>query len=407
MNRAASAPAPTVVCVLGMHRSGTSVVSRLLNILGVYLGPEHSMSNPAADNPKGHWEHHPISLVNDEILSRFGGRWDEPAAFPHGWFRAPEVADLKDKGRELLADFAGQALWGWKDPRTCLTLPFWLDLVGPIRYVLPVRNPCEVVASLQRRNAMSAEKAERLWLAHVHASLTHTSGQRRLFVFYDDIMNDCATELARMAAFVGRPDAPEDPAVGKAAADFLEETLCHHRLSMEDLADDERISFAAKSLYLAVRGHAPRHTSTENGAGRDRALHGLHKTLDVFGARAAEAWERSAAMARANDEQVSTIAHLTGAVARLTESVASLTLNRDRLESDVQRVTLERETVVQMLGEIHSSAAWKLVTRVRREIVRLFPAGTRRRRAFDAVLRRTAPGRPLARSQAANDPLTG
>lgn len=387
MNRAASIPAPTVVCVLGMHRSGTSVVSRLLNILGVYLGPVGSISNVGTDNPKGYWEHQQIFLLNDEILTRLGGRWDEPAPFPPGWLEAPHLADLKDKGREVLSGFAGQALWGWKDPRTCLTLPFWQDLVGPIRYILTFRNPCEVVASLERRNGMSAEKAERLWLAHAHASLTHTSGQQRMFVFYDDIMSDYETELARMATFIGRPEALQDPAVGVAAADYLEEKLCHHRMSMNELAGDERISFAAKSLYLVVRGHAPGQRSRENGD--------VHATLDVLGARAVDTWERSAAstverdaLARANHEHADTIAHLTATVAHLTESV--------------ERLSIDRRT----LDEIHASRAWTVVTRMRPVIVRLFPSGTRRRRAFDAVLRRVAPGRRLDQPPAAADSLT-
>src|SRR5688572_28881884 len=110
VNHADSIPTPTVLCVLGMHRSGTSVLSRLLNILGVYLGPQRAISNVGYDNPKGYWEHHPIALLNDEILIRFGGSWHEPPVFPPGWSQSPEVADLKDKARVVLADFAGQPL---------------------------------------------------------------------------------------------------------------------------------------------------------------------------------------------------------------------------------------------------------------------------------------------------------
>ena len=60
-----------VICALGMHRSGTSVVARMLNLLGVYLGTDQSVSGTSEDNPKGYWEHHAIVLLNDEILDRF------------------------------------------------------------------------------------------------------------------------------------------------------------------------------------------------------------------------------------------------------------------------------------------------------------------------------------------------
>lgn len=322
--------AKRVICTLGMHRSGTSVVSRMLNLLGVYLGTHQSISDTREDNPRGHWEHYPLVLLNDEILARFGGRWDEPPAFPPSWPRDPRLGDVREKARQLLTeDFAAEPVWGWKDPRTCLTIPFWQDLVGSIRYVMCVRNPCAVVASLSRRDGMSSEKAERLWLAHVQSSLAHTSGQPRMFVFYEDIINDYALELRRMAAFIGRPDRGEDPCVHASVGEFLEKELCHHRVSMEDLADNQRISFATKGLYLALRGLAPRDTPVDAAFSLDRAGRSAQTTLDLLGARALETWDRTAAVAAECHELAMT-------EKRLLQSMA-------RLESDLRGVTLERD----------------------------------------------------------------
>ena len=79
MGEGVTAPeTPTVVCVLGMHRSGTSVVSRMLNLLGVYLGPEQAMCPAGHDNRKGYWEHQGLVMLNDAVLARYGGRWDLP-----------------------------------------------------------------------------------------------------------------------------------------------------------------------------------------------------------------------------------------------------------------------------------------------------------------------------------------
>src|SRR5215813_13113765 len=78
--------ATTVVCIAGMHRSGTSMVARLLNLAGVYLGREDELIPANQGNPEGHWEHARLVEINDAILSELGGGWDCP----------PDLAALAD-----------------------------------------------------------------------------------------------------------------------------------------------------------------------------------------------------------------------------------------------------------------------------------------------------------------------
>ena len=66
-----------------------SLVSRALNVLGLYLGPEEHLMRPSSDNPAGHWENRPIKQINDEILSILGGSWSAPPPLPPGWERCP------------------------------------------------------------------------------------------------------------------------------------------------------------------------------------------------------------------------------------------------------------------------------------------------------------------------------
>ena len=124
MDLAGPLQAKRVICTLGMHRSGTSVAARMLNLLGVHLGTHRSVTRTGEDNPKGYWEHHPLALLNDEILDRFGGRWDEPPAFPPSWPRDPRLGDLREKARQLLTeDFAVEPVWGWKIPEPASRYP--------------------------------------------------------------------------------------------------------------------------------------------------------------------------------------------------------------------------------------------------------------------------------------------
>ena len=91
---ALSPGAPRVVCVLGMHRSGTSLLTRVLNLLGVGLGPEGHLMPADKFNPKGFWEHHGIVNLNDEILETLGGTWRFLPKMPAGWENDARLEDF-------------------------------------------------------------------------------------------------------------------------------------------------------------------------------------------------------------------------------------------------------------------------------------------------------------------------
>ena len=150
-----------IICVLGMHRSGTSLSTRLLNLIGVDLGSaEELTTEPAAYNPKGYWEHNVPTSISDAILHRYGGSWDKPPLLPPGWETAAAIDDLREHAQQLVQDqFAELQLWGWKDPRSCLTLPFWQRLLPDMRYIICLRNPVDVACSLEHRDSIAAEKS--------------------------------------------------------------------------------------------------------------------------------------------------------------------------------------------------------------------------------------------------------
>jgi hypothetical protein len=423
----------TVICILGMHRSGTSLVSRVLNLLGVNLGPWDSISKKGEDNPKGYWEHHPIALLNDEILARFGGSWDRPPKFPPGWHLDVELEDLREKARRLVRDdFSSQLIWGWKDPRTCLTVPFWQELVGGLRYVICVRNPSAVVASLRRRNGMAAESAERLWLAHVQSALAHTTGRARMFVAYEHLIGDWRPEVARLAAFIGAPARAADPDVCREVEHFLETELCHHRMSLEELAGDSSVSFPTKAVYMAIQGIMSRHTSAHVSGGDDRQRT-LHNALDLLAGHALTAADyrpptELEALSRENERLAASAAAvaaqrdgltverdgltaerdgLTAEVEKLAKDVAALTARLDEtarrheqalrladsFRSEAHVIARDRDAraregdaAQQALDEIHASVAWRFVVVYRRVAAALLPPGSRRRSLFDGVL---------------------
>jgi hypothetical protein len=288
-----------VICTVGMHRSGTSLVMRLVNLLGVHLGPDAHVLTSGADNPMGYWEYRPFVDINDAILASFGGRWEKPPVFPAGWQHDARLDDLKARARDLIAaDFAAAPVWGWKDPRSCTTLPFWQDVIGPMRYIVCVRNPASVVASLMAREKATREHAEGLWLEHMQAALAATSGRPRLFVFYEDVLANWLEELRWIAAFIGSPERAADPRVHDAAAAFVRQDMCHHSFSMADLFGDQRLSGSTVGLAFALRGYARRPAGSPGDAVKlHRADPTVDAALDAFADRALRAWNQMARVA--------------------------------------------------------------------------------------------------------------
>jgi glycosyltransferase involved in cell wall biosynthesis len=248
----------SVICVLGMHRSGTSLVARMINLLGWDLGPRRNMLEVAPDNPKGFWEHRLLSEINREVLARLGGRWNAVPPLLTGWENARELHDLKRQARTVIAeDFGESPRWAWKDPRTCLTLPFWRGVLSTMRYVLVVRNPLDVAASLYRRSRepVSAQRSFDLWLTYVLASLRNTRGDRRLIVSYEALMADAGRELCRLESFLGGCD---DTDRHDAALHAVDQTLWHHRTPPPDELDAPGLQMAAGFVYstLLLGSHA-------------------------------------------------------------------------------------------------------------------------------------------------------
>src|SRR5688572_6656025 len=245
---------PEMVCILGMHRSGTSLVTKILNLVGLYLSPAHVSVQPAADNPKGHWEHVEIVSLNDAILERFGGTWDEPPLLPSNWGQSSLIDDLKQSAQRLIEEqFSGVPLWGWKDPRTCLTLPFWQQLLPEMRYVICLRNPSDVASSLKSRNGFSAEKSSRLWFRYALSAFQHTEGKPRVIVFYEDLMKNSLRETERLAEFLGTSERLQQGYVQTVIQEFVEKGLQHHRTSVVRAMNSPRIDLNTRAFYLAQR----------------------------------------------------------------------------------------------------------------------------------------------------------
>ncbi len=159
----------TAYVVLGMHRSGTSLVAGCLHEAGVDFGRNLIPSNEF--NPTGFWELSALNVTHDRLLRSAGLAWDAPAVLPEGWFESEEAERGRADLVEILrSEFDGVGNFGLKDPRMCRFLPLWKKIFADLgvhpRWIFVFRNPESVAASLHRRGGMPREQALALWASH-------------------------------------------------------------------------------------------------------------------------------------------------------------------------------------------------------------------------------------------------
>jgi hypothetical protein len=264
---------------------------RLLNLLGVYLGPPENLIPERDWNPKGSWEQQRILDLNVAILERLGGSWYDPPTFSPGWESAAELADLRHEAQVIIReDFEGAALWGWKQPQSCLTLPFWQKFLPDMRYVICLRSPLDVARSWEQAGWAVSAKVADLWLTYTAAAISHTGGKRRTFVFYEDYFENWQAELRRLAEFIESPIPSDDPELQSQVEAFIQEELRHYRSTVIEAVDAAELPFSVKSLYFSLRAIIQGYRSRYLEGADDREE--LEEALNIFSICAKE--ERTA-----------------------------------------------------------------------------------------------------------------
>ena len=143
-----------VVVILGMHRSGTSLLTGTLQEAGLVLG---DVVTSAPHNRKGNREALPIRAVHDDLLQSSGGSWDHP---PSQVIWQPSHRALRDN---IIAGYQHESFWGFKDPRSLFCLEGWLEVLPELQPVAIFRHPEAVARSLKAREGMDLADGLVLW----------------------------------------------------------------------------------------------------------------------------------------------------------------------------------------------------------------------------------------------------
>ena len=221
-----------VVVVLGMHRSGTSALTKGLELFGINLGS--NVLGPGPDNTKGYFEDAELVQINDRILAKGCSHWSSIQFLKKEFLTGSALdAERLIARRWLQAKVANGKPVGLKDPRLCRTLPFWEPLFAEARlrvgYVLAIRAPMEIAASLQKRNGFGLSYGVDLWAAYMSDALRNLEGRAWTAAGFSQLLEDPRRELARLAGFLGADWDPASPAVTAYEKEFLDPSLRHHR----------------------------------------------------------------------------------------------------------------------------------------------------------------------------------
>lgn len=169
-----------VIAILGMHRSGTSMLAGTLEQAGLYLGDVNSQNK---NNEKGSKESNFLMQFHEEILKENRGSWDLP---PYNVIWSANKRTIRDF---YINQFRNQKVWGFKDPRSIFCLGGWQEAIPRLKKVGIFRHPSLVVQSLVTRNNFTEQQATDLWIRY-NRQLIEIYKQKRfpIIEFVDDVL---------------------------------------------------------------------------------------------------------------------------------------------------------------------------------------------------------------------------
>jgi hypothetical protein len=235
-----SAPGPTdkiALVILGMYRSGTSAISRALNLCGAFL-PGRVLPAKLGLNPKGFWESEAVTDLDVRLLHHLGGDWNRvDFELPHA---GPLVDEFLADSREVLAtEYENAPFILIKDPRICVLAPLWHRALkqGGYRpvYVVVVRHPLEVARSIEAQGGMPVSEGLSLWLTYMRRveMFVDASDADVVHVRYTQLLDDWRSIVQRIAHRLDVPLAIE-PCADEVDR-FLEADMRNHQATDIDL----------------------------------------------------------------------------------------------------------------------------------------------------------------------------
>jgi hypothetical protein len=246
---------PTILLVLGMHRSGTSLTARLLECFGA-LNSKKTI-HIQLDNPKGFFEDHDIYRFNEtKLLPRLGNNWHSIGFVDWNKIIESELSELEVEAVNILKSNYSieNRLSILKEPRIGILLPFWLCAINKAGYdvkiVCSIRDPLSVARSLRARNGFSITHGGMLYITYWLSILSNIQDLPVAFIEFDEIIEDPARVLGAVSKqlAIGYP-ADFEERLRVFSSEFLDASLRHSKVDLENLQHEHALPSLSVELY--------------------------------------------------------------------------------------------------------------------------------------------------------------
>lgn len=245
------------ILVLGMHRSGTSACTRVLNMLGCALSDQ--LIGVGKGNENGHWEALAAVNLNEEILASAGSSHEDWGSINPDWRDSAIRSQMVERASAVIKEHARLGpLFALKDPRMCRLGDVWIEAakaadVDPLVFVM-LRNPLEVTGSLEARDLMVTGYAELLWLRHVLDAEHFSRGNTRVFFRYDQLLSNWQGLITKCKDGLGVALPRNSPKVHAEISQFLSQSHRHHHADPAmTLNDPTRSPWLREAFEIMLR----------------------------------------------------------------------------------------------------------------------------------------------------------
>lgn len=243
------------VLVLGAGRSGTSIITRAIQAVGVNLG--NDFKPPSRKNPTGFFEDAALLKLSKRLRRSLGLRPDSLRLLDDSVWTCATIMPYYEEFAKTINDRFGQApVWGFKYGRTMRLLPFWERLFDEMNispsYVMAVRNPLSVARSRSKLDAHRGrqEHSDLEWLVNVVPYFDLVRGKNLVVVDYDKLMENPVAQLDRLAVRLEMPLTDQtQKEIQTFSTKFLKRSLQHTHFSVDDLKSARKINVLVRDAY--------------------------------------------------------------------------------------------------------------------------------------------------------------